>query len=52
MGKQNADEYGRRNSSEGSVLVRITPERIIGENDTAVLILLDNVCKTPFRCFL
>ena len=35
MGKQNADEYGRRNSSEGSVLVRITPERIIREKDTA-----------------
>jgi PPOX class probable F420-dependent enzyme len=35
MGKKNADEYGRRNSGEGSVLVRLTPERIIGEKDTA-----------------
>lgn len=37
MGKEKADEYGRRNSGEGSVLVRITPERIIGEKDTADL---------------
>jgi PPOX class probable F420-dependent enzyme len=37
MGKENADEYGRRNSGEGTVLVRITPERIIGEKDTADL---------------
>lgn len=37
MGKEKADEYGRRNSSEGTVLVRITPERIIGEKDTADL---------------
>lgn len=35
VGKKNADEYGRRNSGEGSVLVRITPERIVGEKDTA-----------------
>jgi PPOX class probable F420-dependent enzyme len=35
MGKENAEEYGRRNSGEGSVLVRITPEKIIGEKDTA-----------------
>jgi hypothetical protein len=35
MGKEEADEYGRRNSSEGSVLVRIKPERIIAEKDTA-----------------
>jgi hypothetical protein len=35
MGKENAEEYGRRNSGEGSVLVRIVPERIIGEKDTA-----------------
>ena len=37
MGKENADEYGRRNSGEGTVLVRITPERIIGKKDTADL---------------
>jgi PPOX class probable F420-dependent enzyme len=35
MGKENAEEYGRRNSGEGIVLVRITPEKIIGEKDTA-----------------
>jgi PPOX class probable F420-dependent enzyme len=35
MGKENADEYGRRNSDEGTVLVRITPERIIAEKDIA-----------------
>jgi PPOX class probable F420-dependent enzyme len=32
MGKENADEYG---SGGGSVLIRITPGRIIGEKDTA-----------------
>lgn len=37
MGKEKADEYGRRNSSEGTVLVRLTPEKIIGEKDTADL---------------
>ena len=37
MGKKNADEYGKRNSGDGTVLVRITPEKIIGERDTAVL---------------
>lgn len=37
MGKKNAEEYGKRNSGEGTVLVRITPEKIIGERDTAVL---------------
>jgi PPOX class probable F420-dependent enzyme len=37
VGNEKADEYGRRNSGEGSVLVRITPERIIGEKDTANL---------------
>ena len=37
MGKKNTYEYGRRNSGEGTVLVRITPKRIIGEKDTADL---------------
>lgn len=37
MGKEKADEYGRRNSSEGTVLVRVTPGKIIGEKDTADL---------------
>ncbi len=35
MGKENAELYGRRNSTEGEVLVRITPTRIIGEKDIA-----------------
>lgn len=33
MGKKNAETYGRRNSSEGAVLVRINPTRIIAEKD-------------------
>ena len=28
---------GKRNSGDGTVLVRITPEKILGERDTAVL---------------
>ena len=35
MGKKNAEPYGRRNSGEGAVLVRINPTRIIAENDIA-----------------
>jgi PPOX class probable F420-dependent enzyme len=35
MGKENAELYGRRNSSEGEVLVRIKPTRIIAEKDIA-----------------
>ena len=35
MGKKNAEAYGRRNSGEGEVLVRIKPTRIIAEKDTA-----------------
>jgi PPOX class probable F420-dependent enzyme len=35
MGKDNAEDYGRRNSTEGEVLVRITPTRIIAERDIA-----------------
>jgi PPOX class probable F420-dependent enzyme len=35
VGKENAELYGRRNSTEGEVLVRITPTRIIGEKDIA-----------------
>jgi PPOX class probable F420-dependent enzyme len=35
MGKENAELYGRRNSTEGEVLVRIRPTRIIGEKDIA-----------------
>jgi PPOX class probable F420-dependent enzyme len=33
MGEKNAESYGRRNSEEGSVLVRIKPTRIVGEKD-------------------
>src|SRR5215831_16616489 len=35
MGKSNAKAYGRRNSSDGEVLVRITPNKIIGEKNIA-----------------
>ena len=33
MGKDNAEAYGRRNSVEGEVLVRIKPTRIIAEKE-------------------
>jgi hypothetical protein len=35
MGKGNAEAYGRRNSEEGLVLVRIKPTRILAEKDIA-----------------
>ena len=35
MGKENAELYGKRNSTEGEVLVRIKPTRIIAEKDIA-----------------
>jgi PPOX class probable F420-dependent enzyme len=35
MGKENAEAYGKRNSTEGEVLVRISPTRIIAEKDIA-----------------
>jgi PPOX class probable F420-dependent enzyme len=35
MGEENAKDYGRRNSTEGEVLVRITPNKIIAEKDIA-----------------
>jgi PPOX class probable F420-dependent enzyme len=35
MGKNNAEAYGKRNSTEGAVLVRIKPTKIIAEKDTA-----------------
>ena len=35
MGKKKAKVYGRRNSTEGSVLVRIRPTRIIAEKNVA-----------------
>jgi PPOX class probable F420-dependent enzyme len=33
MGKRNAEAYGRRNSGEGAVLVRIKPTKIIAEKN-------------------
>lgn len=35
MGKRNAEAYGRRNSEDGLVLVRIKPTRILAEKDIA-----------------
>jgi hypothetical protein len=35
MGKSNAEAYGRRNSEQGAVLVRIKPTRVIAEKDIA-----------------
>ena len=35
MGKDNAETYGKRNSTEGEILVRITATRIIAEKDIA-----------------
>jgi PPOX class probable F420-dependent enzyme len=35
VGKSKAQVYGKRNSGEGEVLVRITPKRIIAEKDIA-----------------
>jgi hypothetical protein len=37
MGKRNANIYGRRNSGEGTVLVRIKPTRILAEKDITIL---------------
>jgi PPOX class probable F420-dependent enzyme len=36
MGENNAEEYGRRNSTEGEVLVRIIPTKIIAEKDISI----------------
>lgn len=35
MGNENAELYGKRNSTEGEVLVRIKPTRIIAEKEIA-----------------
>ncbi len=35
MGKDNAEAYGKRNCTEGAVLVLIKPTKIIAEKDTA-----------------
>ena len=33
MGNDKADEYGKRNSSEGELLIKIKPTKIIGQKD-------------------
>jgi PPOX class probable F420-dependent enzyme len=35
MGYNKSEEYGRRNSAEGELLVKIKPIRVIGEKDIA-----------------
>ena len=35
MGRENAEVYGRRNSIDGAILVRIKPTKILAEKDTA-----------------
>lgn len=35
MGDDKSEEYGRRNSGEGEILIRIKPTRIIAQKDTA-----------------
>ena len=35
MGKRNAEAYGRRNSTEGEVLIRVKPTKIIAEKNIA-----------------
>jgi PPOX class probable F420-dependent enzyme len=36
MGKSNAKAYGKRNSTEGVILVRVKPTKIIAEKDVAL----------------
>jgi PPOX class probable F420-dependent enzyme len=35
MGYNRAEEYGRRNSTEGELLIKIKPTKVIGEKDIA-----------------
>lgn len=35
MGDDKSEEYGKRNSGEGEILVRIKPIKIVGQKDTA-----------------
>jgi PPOX class probable F420-dependent enzyme len=35
MGRKNAESYGKRNSAEGELLVRVKPTRIVAEKDIA-----------------
>jgi hypothetical protein len=35
MGNDKAEEYGRRNSSEGELLIKIKSTKVIGQKDIA-----------------
>jgi hypothetical protein len=35
MGNDKAEEYGKRNSSEGELLIKIKPTKVIGQKDIA-----------------
>jgi PPOX class probable F420-dependent enzyme len=35
MGNDKSEEYGKRNSSEGELLIKIKPTKVIGEKDVA-----------------
>jgi PPOX class probable F420-dependent enzyme len=35
MGRDRAEEFGQRNAVPGEIVVRVTPQRIIAENDIA-----------------
>jgi len=35
MGNDKAEEYGKRNSSEDELLIKIKPTKVIGEKDIA-----------------
>ena len=35
MGNDKAEEYGRRNSSEGELLIKIKPTKVLGQKDIA-----------------
>ena len=35
MGNDKAEEYGKRNNSEGELLLKIKPTKVIGQKDIA-----------------
>jgi hypothetical protein len=35
LGKEQAEAFGRRNAVEGELLLRITPTKVVAENDVA-----------------
>jgi hypothetical protein len=35
MGNDKVEEYGKRNSSEGQLLLKIKPTKVIGQKDLA-----------------